>query len=124
MLLQAASVLVVDDRPASLVPLVRALSDEGAHVAIAPNAREAFNLCRRRPFDIVITNGELRDASVDVFVRAVRAVDGAAFIVVNDGSGQLSKKSHEIGADLIVSDHTDPASVVALLRNSAIRRAA
>ena len=58
----------------------RWLSNAGAYVAIAPNAREGFNLCRRGSFDIVITNSGLPDASVDVFIRAIRAVDSAAVI--------------------------------------------
>lgn len=122
--LRAASVLVVDHQPRVFVPLVRSLSAEGAYVAIAPNAREAFNLCRRRPFDIVITNSRLPDASMDVFIRAIRALDSATVIVVTDGGEHLSTKSHEIGADLVLSKPIDAASVLALLRGYETKRAA
>ena len=124
MLLQAASVLVVDHQPRVFLPLVRSLSAEGAYVAIAPSAREAFNLCRRRSFDIVITNSGLPDASVDVFIRAIRAVDSVIVIVVTDRGEHPSTKSHEFGADLVLWKPIDPASVLALLRNYETRRAA
>ena len=123
-MLQAASVLVVDHQPRFVVPLVRSLNDEGAYVAIAPNAREAFNLHRQRPFDVVITNSGLPDASVDVFIRAIRAVHNATFIVVTDGGGLLSTKSDEVGADVIVSKQTAPASLLARLRHWDVKRAA
>jgi DNA-binding response OmpR family regulator len=124
MLLQAASVLIVEHQPRVVVPLVRSLSNEGAYVAIAPNAREAFNLCRRGSFDIVITNSGLPDASIDVFIRAIRAVDSATVIVVTDGSEHQSMKSHAFGADFVLSKPIDPASVLAFLRNYETRRAA
>jgi hypothetical protein len=54
----------------------------------------------------------------------MRAVDSATFIVVTDGGGQLSTRSHEFAADLVLSKQIDPASVVALLRNHEMRRAA
>jgi DNA-binding response OmpR family regulator len=124
MLLQAASVLLVDHQPRVFAPLVRSLSAEGAYVAIAPNAREAFNLCRRRSFDIVITTSGLPDTCVDAFIRAIRAVDNATVIVVTDEGEHVSTKSHEFGADLVLSKPIDPASVVALLRHYDTRRAA
>lgn len=122
--LQAVSVLVADHQPRDVVPLVRSLSDEGAYVAIAPSAREALNLCRRGSFDIVITNSGLPDASVEVFIRAIRAVDGGTVIAVTDGGEHPSMKSHEFGADFVLSKPIDPASVLALLRNYETRRAA
>ena len=124
MVLHAASMLVVDHQPRVLVPLVRSLSAEGTYVAMAPTAREAFNLCRRHAFDIVITNSVLPDAPVDVFIRAIRAVNSATVIVVTAGGEPLSTKPHEIGADLVLPRQIDPASVLGLLRSYETRRAA
>ena len=117
MLLQAARVLVVAEPPRALVPLVRSLSDASAYVAVAQNAREAWHLCRRAPSDVVITNSELPDAALDVFSRAVRAVDRATCIVVTYGGGMPSTRSCAPDADVILSTPMDPAAVVARLRN-------
>jgi len=118
MLLQTARVLLVDHEPRVFAPLARTLTAEGAYVAIAPNAREAFNLCRRQSFDIVITNSALRDASVDVLVRAIRALDTATVIVAT-GRGE-----HLSGADLVLSEPIHPATALRLLRSYETRRAA
>src|SRR6267142_1503144 len=105
MLLSGARVLVTHPEPRALLGLMRPLIREGAHVDGASTGREAFMLCRRRP--------------ADVLIRAIRAVNGPAHIVVATGADgpALSTRAHDIGADQLFSKPTDGRALVAYLRD-------
>lgn len=126
MLLRGARVLVTHPEPRALLSLMRPLIREGAHVDGASTGREAFMLCRRRPFDVVIVDLGLPDTSAAVLIRAIRAVNGPAGIVVATGAAgpALSILAHGIGADHLFSKPTDGRALVAYLGNRALSRAA
>lgn len=125
MLLKGARVLVIEAETHARLSLMRALIREGAHVDGVSTGREAFMLCRRRPFDVVVTGLELPDTSSDVLVRAIRAVSIQAPIVIMTGASErLLTTARDIGADRIFSKPTDGGSVLAYLRNRELRRAA
>jgi DNA-binding response OmpR family regulator len=125
MLLRGARALVIASDSHARVSVMRALMREGAHVDGVSTGREAFMLCRRRPFDIVITDLELPDTAADVLVRAIRAVSSQAPIVIVTGASErLLTRARGIGADRIFSQPTDEGSVLAYLRNRGLARAA
>ena len=124
MLLRGATVLVTHAEPRALLSLMRPLIQAGAHVDGASTGREAFMLCRRRPFDVVIVDCGLPDTSADVLVRAIRAVSGQTCVVATGASGPLSIKARDMGADQIFPKPTDWRAVLAYLRDREVRRAA
>src|SRR6201988_766025 len=108
MLLKGPRVLVVDAQAHSRWSVMRALLRDGAHVDGVANGREAFMLCRRRPFDVVIVDLGLPDTAADVLIRAIRAVNGPVGIVVATGADgpALSIRARDIGADQLFSRPT------------------
>src|SRR5687767_14598552 len=125
MLLKGARVLVVDAQAHARWSVMRALIRDGAHVDGVANGREAFMLCRRRPFDVVIIDLGLPDTEGDVLVRAIRAVSSPTCLVLVTGtSEQLGAKAREAGADRIFSRPTDWGLVLAYLRSRELTRAA
>ena len=116
--------LVVEAEPRARLSLMRPLMREGAQVDGVSSGREAFMLCRRRPFDIVIIDLELPDTSGDVLIRAVRAVSSPACIVATGATEPLSTRARHIGADRIFSKPTDWRAVLTYLRTCELTRAA
>jgi DNA-binding response OmpR family regulator len=118
MALKGASVLVVDDEPHTLLATMRLLMREAAHVDGVASGREAFMLCRKRHFDIIVTVLRLPDTSGDVLIRAIRAVSSQTRIVVITGQREpLLTRAREAGADMIFSKPTEWPRVLAYLRN-------
>jgi DNA-binding response OmpR family regulator len=125
MMLQGSSVLVIEREPHTLVSLMRLLMCAGAHVDGVASGREAFMLCRRRHFDVVITDLRLPDTPGDVLIRAIRAVSShTCIVVITDESEPLLSRAREAGADSIFSRSTEWPRVLAYLRDRDLTRAA
>ena len=125
MKLRGASVLVVEKDPHARLVQMRQLMRLGAHVDGVASGREAFMLCRQRPFDVVITDLRLPDTSGDVLIRAIRAVSSETCLVVMTDEGEpFLSRAREAGADHIFSKSTDWPRVLAYLRTRALPRAA
>ena len=117
--------LVVDAQAHARWSAMRALIRDGAHVDGVANGREAFMLCRRRPFDVVIIDLGLPDTAGDVLVRAIRAVSSPTCLVVVTGTSEpLGAKARQAGADRIFSSPTDWGSILTYLRSRELTRAA
>ena len=125
MLLKGAGALVVEVEVHARLSMMRALIREGAHVDGVASGREAFMLCRRRPFDVIIIALGLPDTSGDVLVRALRAVSNQTCLVVVTGASEpLLTKARAAGADRVFSRPTALGSVLDYLRNRELTRAA
>ncbi len=125
MILQGAGVLVIDRDPHARFAQMRLLMGVGAHVDGVASGREAFMLCRQRPFDLVITDLRLPDTSGDALIRAIRAVSSqTCIVVITDESEPLLGRAREAGVDSIFSKSTGWPRVLAYLRNRDLTRAA
>lgn len=59
MILQAGTILIVDDNRMNRLLLSRGLEQQGHKVAFAENGRQAVDLLRRQPFDLVLLDVEM-----------------------------------------------------------------
>ena len=118
MVLRGASALVIAEDPHTRFVQMRRLMDAGAHVDGVACGREAFLLCRRRHFDVVITDLRLPDTTGEVLIRAIRAVSSRTCIVaLTDDSEPSLSRARAAGVDSIFSKSTAWARVLAYLQN-------
>jgi DNA-binding response OmpR family regulator len=125
MVLQGASVLVIDDEPHTRLGLMQLLMRAGAHVDGVASGREAFMLCRRRHFDVVVTDLGLPDTPGNVLIRAIRAVSSPTCVIAMTAEREpLSTGAREAGADVVFSKSARWRQLLAYLRTRDLARAA
>ena len=105
-----ARILCVDDEPSVLTLKCSILEAEGHEVAAALSARDALEKLRLRPYDLVITDWRLGDASGQTVVEAAKARPGTPVIVV---SGFLAEVGNaRPAADLYLEKPLHPKRLV------------
>lgn len=110
--------LVVDDDADMRLTLKLALELAGYAVEVAANAREAIELQRRRPADVLITDIFMPDADGFEAIDTFRRDFPQTKIVVVSGGARFSKRDYLPDADLIGADATlqKPFEIEALLK--------
>ena len=93
--------LVVDDDADMRLTLKLALELAGYAVDVAGNAREALELQRQQPADVLITDIFMPDADGFEAIDAFRKEFPATKIVVVSGGAQFSKRDYLPDAELI-----------------------
>jgi len=76
------TVLIVDDSKVGRSMMVYALRTDGLHVLEAGDGREALDVMRRAPVDMLITDLRMPDVDGIELVRKVRAMDGYAEVPI------------------------------------------
>lgn len=78
-----ASILVVDDEPNSLFGICEVLIDEGFNVLPAGNGREAIELLRSNPVNVIVTDERMPDLSgMDLLTEVKRNHYGVPVILI------------------------------------------
>jgi CheY-like chemotaxis protein len=110
-------VLVVDDDADMRLTLKLALELAGYTVDVAGNGREALELQRRQPADVLITDIFMPDTDGFEAIDAFRKEFPTTKIVVVSGGAQFSKRNYLPDAELIGVEATlqKPFDVDALL---------
>jgi CheY-like chemotaxis protein len=109
--------LVVDDDADMRLTLKLALELAGYAVDVAGNGREALEVQRRQPADVLITDIFMPDADGFEAIDAFRKEFPTTKIVVVSGGAQFSKRDYLPDAELIGVEGTlqKPFDVDALL---------
>jgi DNA-binding NtrC family response regulator len=84
-----ARVLVADDDPALLEMMSLTLRKEGYDVSSAASARELRELIEGGPFDLVVSDIYLGDATAVELIDEIRAVDSEAAIILVTAQGTV-----------------------------------
>jgi two-component system response regulator HydG len=84
-----STILVVDDDAANRVTLERLLRRESYEVVHAENGREALELVRARPVDLVLTDLKMPGMSGLDLLKAIRAVDPDVEVLVMTAYGTV-----------------------------------
>jgi CheY-like chemotaxis protein len=98
--------LVVDDDADMRLTLKLALELAGYAVDVAGNGREAIELQKRQPADVLITDIFMPDADGFEAIDAFRRYFPQTKIVVVSGGAQFSKRDYLPDAELIGADAT------------------
>ena len=98
--------LVVDDDADMRLTLKLALELAGYSVDVAANGREAVELQRRQPADVLITDIFMPDADGFEAIDAFRHEFPQTKIVVVSGGAQFTKRDYLPDAELIGADAT------------------
>ena len=102
----SARLLVVDDDADMRLTLKLALEIAGYAVGVAANAREAIELQRGQPADVLITDIFMPDADGFEAIDAFRHEFPQTKIVVVSGGAQFTKRDYLPDAELIGADAT------------------
>ena len=110
-------ILVVDDDADMRLTLKLALELAGYTVEVAANGREALEVQRRQPAEVLITDIFMPDTDGFEAIDAFRREFPQTRIVVVSGGAQLSKRDYLPDAELLGADATlqKPFDVDALL---------
>ena len=113
----AKTVLVVDDDPDMRLSLKLALDLAGYAASLAANGREAIELQKQHPMDIVITDIFMPEADGFEIIDILRRQFPRTKIVVMSGAGKLAKREYLSTAAMIGVHATvqKPFDVEALL---------
>ena len=98
--------LVVDDDADMRLTLKLALELAGYSVDVAANGREAVELQRRQPADVLITDIFMPDADGFEAIDAFRRHFPQTKIVVVSGGAQFTKRDYLPDAELVGADAT------------------
>ena len=112
-----ARLLVVDDDADMRLTLKLSLELAGYTVDVAANGREAIEVQRSRPADVLITDIFMPDADGFEAIDVFRAEFPRTKIIVVSGGAQFSKRDYLPDAALIGADATlqKPFEIDALL---------
>ena len=114
----SARLLVADDDADMRLTLKLALEIAGYTVDVAANAREALELQRGRPAEVLITDIFMHDADGFEAIDAFRHEFPRTRIIVVSGGAQFTKRDYLPDAELIGVDATlqKPFDIDTLLR--------
>ncbi len=108
---ERAQVLVVDDDAGVRAALADILRGAGYAVTAAPSGLQGIATVRARqgPFDLVITDLAMPDASGWEVVEAVKKVEAATPVVIMSGFDQAraTRRAKELGVDLVLTKPFD-----------------
>jgi CheY-like chemotaxis protein len=94
--LRGKRVLVVDHQKSGGEAIARVLKEHRAIVVQAENGTEALDLFERHPYDVVLTEYELREMRGDVLAEAIKAFDPNQRVVLMTGFLNLVRRSRGV----------------------------
>jgi CheY-like chemotaxis protein len=95
--------LVIEDAPDIREVFTALLRAEGATVVAVGTGGEAAELCRTRPFDVILSDLGLPDIPGDVLIRQIlTAGRSRACVIVITGYGEpFISRARQAGADVV-----------------------
>jgi len=115
-----AKILVVDDDQGMRNYLEIMLSREGYDVNTAPGGKEALTLCRRRKFDLVITDLKMSGMNGVDLLRSLREVSPESMTILITGyaSGETAVAAMKEGAYDYLEKNFEPDDLKNLVRDA------
>lgn len=101
---RARRILIADDNAEFAAVLQLALEAEGYAVQVAPNGREALELQRRSPADVLITDLVMPERDGFETLASFRAEFPTTKVVVISGQGRLHTPRYLFAAELMGAD--------------------
>jgi CheY-like chemotaxis protein len=89
-------VLLVDHQKSGGEAIARVLRAHRAVVVQAEDGTEALDLFERKPYDVVLTEYELREMKGDVLAEAIKAFDPNQRVVMMTGFLNLLKRNRHV----------------------------
>jgi len=113
-------VLVVDDEASIVEALGKVLRKEGLSVITAGHGREALEVVRREPVDVMITDLRMPGMGGDDLLKAVKAITPEIEVIVMTAYGtvETAVEAMKRGAYDFISKPLKRASVVATVRKA------
>lgn len=112
-----ARILVVDDDEADRSILSAMLSREGHIVDLATDGEQAVELCRRVPFDVVMTDLQMPGVHGLELITRLRDLEPRPSIVAVSGTGEPQLDvAQMVGADEALAKPVDPWGLLDTLR--------
>ncbi|MCA9656220.1 MAG: sigma-54-dependent Fis family transcriptional regulator [Myxococcales bacterium] len=117
---RAPTILVVDDEASIVEALGKVLSKEGYVVLEAGNGREALDLVRRQPVDLMITDLRMPGMGGDDLLKAVKAITPEVQVIVMTAYGtvETAVEAMKRGAYDFIGKPLKRASVLATVRKA------
>jgi two-component system response regulator HydG len=114
------TVLVVDDEASILEALSKVLAKEGLTVVTAANGREALEVVRRQPIDLMITDLRMPGMGGDDLLKAVKAITPEVEVVVMTAYGtvEVAVEAMKRGAYDFIAKPLKRAAVVTTVRKA------
>jgi len=118
MQIEEAEILVVDDEPALVQMLRMVLQKEGfRHIDTADTARRAWELCKRKRYDLILLDVMLPDRSgFDVCPFLRETTDAPILFVTAKGSDLDKLTGFATGGDDYITKPFNPLEVVARMK--------
>jgi two-component system response regulator HydG len=118
--LQRPTVLVVDDEASILEALGKVLNKEGLEVLTAQNGREALEVVRRQPVQLIITDLRMPAMGGDDLLKAVKAITPEVQVILMTAYGtvEVAVEAMKRGAYDFIEKPFKRASVVASVRKA------
>lgn len=89
-------IVVIDDEPLVLTTVEKALGKVGYSVSCVPNVRELELALINAPFDLLITDLHMDDATADEIIEMVRASSPGVKIIIMSGSSSAARTANFI----------------------------
>ncbi len=113
-------VLIVDDEASIVEALGKVLQKEGMSVLTAGNGREALDIVRHKPVDVMITDLRMPGMGGDDLLKAIKAITPEIEVIVMTAYGtvETAVEAMKRGAYDFISKPLKRASVVATVRKA------
>ncbi len=118
-------VLVVDDEAAIVEALEKVIAKEGWTTCAASNGRDALELLRKRPVDVVITDLRMPGMAGDDLLRAIKAIAPEIEVILMTAHGTIENavEAMKHGAYDFIAKPLKRAPVVASIRKALEKQA-
>ncbi len=111
---EATHVLLVDDEPLAVETMAHFLGELGYRISIAHNGREAWEVYRNDPADVVVTDLRMPDMDGEMLIDHLRDIDPLQPIVVVTGHMGATEQLGRHGEDDRLTLLKKPVSLAAL----------
>lgn len=114
------TVLVVDDEASIVDALSKVLAKEGMRTVAASSGREALDVLRRQPIDVMITDLRMPGMGGDDLLKAVKAITPEVEVIMMTayGSVETAVEAMKLGAYDFIQKPPKRAAIVATVKKA------
>src|SRR5688572_2934148 len=122
---QSGNLLIVDDESEFVSTLVSALREQGYTATGATSSKDALELIRRQPFDLMLTDLYLPDIDGIALLRAAHDIDPTLSVIMMTGFGTIDTAVDAMKAgavDYVVKPFNSDSVLAILSRALSVRQ--
>jgi two-component system response regulator HydG len=118
--LLAPTVLIVDDESSIREALEKVLVKEGLQVRVAPGGREALEILRNHPIEVMITDLRMPGMTGEDLLKAAKAITPEVEVIVMTAYGTIENavQAMKLGAYDFIAKPLKRAAIVAAVRKA------